>query len=118
MAFFTFGYDAAVGGGTLAMTPFVIQFSHETGPDGRPFLTSTDISVLTAIPVTGCILGLPLSAKYADKYGRKKVILLGCVFSAVGSAIQTGAYGIPEMVVGRWIASMWHAPRMKTGIQH
>ncbi|KAH6684929.1 general substrate transporter [Plectosphaerella plurivora] len=106
MAFFTFGYDAAVGGGTLAMTPFIRQFSHKTGPDGQPFLTSTDISVLTALPGTGCLLGLPLSAKYADKYGRKKIVLLGCIFSAVGSAIQTGAFGIPEMVIGRWIANV------------
>ncbi|KAH7347300.1 general substrate transporter [Plectosphaerella cucumerina] len=106
LAFFTFGYDAAVGGGTLAMTPFIRQFSHKTGPDGSPFLTSTDISVLTALPGTGCLLGLPLSAKYADRYGRKRIILLGCIFSAVGSAIQTGAFGIPEMVIGRWIANV------------
>ncbi|KAK0390699.1 hypothetical protein NLU13_0202 [Sarocladium strictum] len=105
-AFFTFGYDGAIGGGILAMAPFVNQFSHSRLPTGMPYLTSTDISIMTALPVTGCVLGLPLAAKFADQYGRKKMIMIGCIFSAVGSAIQTGAFGIPEIVVGRWIANV------------
>jgi len=105
MAFFTFGYDGSIGGGILAMVPFINQISHTKLPDGTPYLTSTDISIMTALPVTGCVLGLPLAAKFADKYGRKKMILVGCVFSAVGSAIQTAAFGLAEIVVGRWIAS-------------
>ncbi|KAF4333989.1 high-affinity glucose transporter RGT2 [Fusarium beomiforme] len=106
MAFFTFGYDGAIGSGILAMAPFVHQVSHAHLPNGMPYLTSTDISIMTALPVTGCVLGLPLAAKFADKYGRKKMILVGCVFSAVGSAIQTAAFGIAEIVVGRWIANV------------
>ncbi|KAM0077272.1 hypothetical protein ACKRZS_010576 [Fusarium odoratissimum] len=106
MAFFTFGYDGAISGGILAMVPFVNQISHTRLPNGTPYLTSTDISIMTALPVTGCVLGLPLAAKFADKYGRKKMILVGCIFSAVGSAIQTAAFGLAEIVVGRWIANV------------
>ncbi|EGU75106.1 general substrate transporter [Fusarium oxysporum f. sp. albedinis] len=106
MAFFTFGYDGAISGGILAMVPFVNQISHTRLPNGTPYLTSTDISIMTALPVTGCVLGLPLAAQFADKYGRKKMILVGCIFSAVGSAIQTAAFGLAEIVVGRWIANV------------
>ncbi|KAF4495266.1 High-affinity glucose transporter RGT2 [Fusarium agapanthi] len=106
MAFFTFGYDGAISGGILAMVPFVNQMSHTRLPNGAPSLTSTDISIMTALPVTGCVLGLPLAAQFADKYGRKKMILVGCIFSAVGSAIQTAAFGLAEIVGGRWIANV------------
>ncbi|KAG5813399.1 hypothetical protein H9Q74_012721 [Fusarium xylarioides] len=106
VAFFTFGYDGSINSGILAMVPFVNQMSHTHLPNGTPYLTSTDISIITALPVTGCVLGLPLAAQFADRYGRKKMILVGCIFSAVGSAIQTAAFGLAEIVVGRWIANV------------
>ncbi|KAF5540164.1 high-affinity glucose transporter RGT2 [Fusarium mexicanum] len=106
MAFFTFGYDGSINGGILAMVPFINQMSHSRLPNGTPYLTSTDISIMTAIPVIGCVVGLPLAAQCADRYGRKKMMLVGCVFGAVGSAIQTAAFGLAEIVAGRWIANV------------
>ncbi|SPO04565.1 related to monosaccharide transporter [Cephalotrichum gorgonifer] len=106
LVFFTFGFDGSVGGGILAMAPFVQQFAIKKTPEGIPYLTATDISILTALPSTGCLLGLPLAAALGDRIGRKKTLLIGCAISAVGAAIQTSAFGIAQMVVGRWIANV------------
>ncbi|KAF5557369.1 high-affinity glucose transporter RGT2 [Fusarium napiforme] len=106
LAFFTFGYDGSINSGILAMVPFINQMSHARHADGTLYLTSTDTSIITALPTTGCILGLPIAAQFADKYGRKKMIIVGCIFSAVGGAIQTAAFGMAQLVVGRWIQNV------------
>jgi MFS family permease len=104
LVFFTFGFDGSVMGGILAMAPFVHQFGSGHTPVGR-ILTSTDISVMTAVPTTGCLLGLPLAAYCGDRWGRRKTLMMGCALSAVAAAIQTAAFGIPQLVVGRWLAN-------------
>ncbi|KAH8716788.1 general substrate transporter [Phaeosphaeriaceae sp. PMI808] len=104
LVFFTFGFDGSVMGGILAMKPFVHQFGTGYTPIGR-VLTSTDISVMTAVPTTGCLLGLPLAAYCGDKWGRRKTLLLGCLISAVAAAIQTASFGMAQLVIGRWFAN-------------
>jgi MFS family permease len=104
LVFFTFGFDGSVMGGILAMVPFVHQFGTGHAPLGK-VLTSTDISVMTAVPTTGCLLGLPLAAYCGDRWGRRKTLAMGCALSAVAAAIQTSAFGIPQLVVGRWLAN-------------
>ncbi|KAH7070004.1 general substrate transporter [Paraphoma chrysanthemicola] len=91
-------------GGILAMAPFVQQFGTGHTPAGRA-LTSTDISVMTAVPTTGCLLGLPIAAYCGDRWGRRKTLLFGCALSAVASAIQTASFGMAQMVVGRWLSN-------------
>ncbi|KAI0477063.1 general substrate transporter [Xylariaceae sp. FL0804] len=104
LVFFTFGYDGSVMSGVLAMTPFIDQFAVNRA-DGVPYLSSTMDSVITALPTTGCLLGLPLAAWAGDRLGRKKTLLIACGISAVGSAIQTSAFTIAQLVVGRWLAN-------------
>ncbi|KAL5376276.1 hypothetical protein DPSP01_010625 [Paraphaeosphaeria sporulosa] len=104
LVFFTFGFDGSVMGGILAMPPFVKQFGTASTPAG-PALTSTDISVMTAVPTTGCLLGLPLAAYCGDRWGRRKTLILGCALSAVAAAIQTSSFGMAQLVVGRWLAN-------------
>ncbi|EUC40390.1 hypothetical protein COCMIDRAFT_9724 [Bipolaris oryzae ATCC 44560] len=104
LVFFTFGFDGSVMGGILAMPPFIHQFGTGKSPKG-PILTSTDISVMTAVPTTGCLLGLPLAAYCGDRWGRRKTLILGCVLSAVAAAIQTSAFGMAQLVIGRWLAN-------------
>lgn len=105
MVFFTFGYDGGVIAGLLAMGPFNMQFGSGHGPQGATMLTSTEISLIVALPNSGCLLGLPLSAWLGDRIGRKKTLLIGCGFNAVGAAIQTAAPNLAAMVVGRWLTS-------------
>jgi len=107
MVFFTFGYDGGVIAGLLAMVPFNKQFGSGHGPHGLTMLTATEISLIVALPNSGCLLGLPLSAWLGDRIGRKKTLLIGCAFNAVGAAIQTAAPNLAAMVVGRWFTSKW-----------
>ncbi|KAF7548121.1 hypothetical protein G7Z17_g7259 [Cylindrodendrum hubeiense] len=103
MTFFTFGYDGAVISGILAMDPFIQQVG--TGDaDGVRFLTATDMSVMTAIPSTGCLLGLPLAAFLGDRIGRKKTLVIGCFISCVGAAVQTSSFSMAQFTIGRWLA--------------
>ncbi|KAH7121831.1 general substrate transporter [Dactylonectria estremocensis] len=105
MVFFTFGYDGGVISGLLAMAPFNADFGSGHGAEGVKMLTSTDISLIVALPNSGCLLGLPLAAILGDRIGRKKTLLIGCAFNALGAAIQTGAPNLATMVVGRWFTN-------------
>lgn len=107
LVFFTFGYDGSIMSGVLAMVPFVNQYGSVHTPQGT-MLSATDIGVMTAVPTTGCLLGLPLAAFVGDRFGRKKTLILACVISAVGAALQTSAHGQAQLVVGRWISSKSH----------
>ena len=105
MVFFTFGYDGGVISGLLAMAPFNQQFGSGHGPGGITMLTATEISLIVALPGSGCLLGLPLAAIFGDRIGRKRTLLIGCAFNGLGAAIQTGAPNLAVMVVGRWFTS-------------
>jgi MFS family permease len=103
MVFFTFGYDGSVLSGILAMTPFVNQYGSVHTSQGTS-LSSTDIGIMTGLPAAGCLLGLPLAAYGGDRFGWKKTLILGCVLSAVGAALQTSAYSEAQFVTGRFLS--------------
>ncbi|KIA75815.1 hypothetical protein HK57_00429 [Aspergillus ustus] len=103
LVYWNFGYDGGAISGVLAMSNFVQDFG--TGKtDGSSFLTSTDTSLITAVPVAGSLLGVPIAAFGADRVGRKMMLLLACAISLVGAALQTASNSIPLFVVGRFIA--------------
>lgn len=102
--FFTFGFDGSVTSGLLAMTPFINRFGSVHTVQGTA-LSATDTGVISAVPTTGCLLGLPLAAYYGDRLGRSKTLFIGCVLSAVGAVLQTCAFSMAQLVIGRWIAS-------------
>lgn len=69
-------------------------------------LTPSDISLLAGLPNIGVLAGLPLSTFLADRYGRRKALICACAISAVAAAIQTAAFGLAALIVGRVIARM------------
>ena len=87
-------------GGALALPAFNAQMEPKTGA-----LTSNDISLITAVPNTSIVVGLPLAIFLADRLGRRKTLIVTCAISAIGGAIQTAGINIACMVVGRWVAS-------------
>lgn len=98
---FTFGYDALVIGNVLAIPAFVAQFSRSGSSN---VLTATDVSILTAVPISGSAVGAIIVASVGDRYGRKKTLFLGCVLGLVGTALQTAAGSIAVFSVGRFIS--------------
>lgn len=101
---FTFGYDGTVIGGVLAVPAFIVQYSHTMSATG-PILTATDISIMTAIPISGSLFGAAIVGYSADKFGRKMTLFVGCVLSLVGAVLQTAASHIALFTVGRVFAS-------------
>ncbi|KAJ0420341.1 general substrate transporter [Aspergillus carlsbadensis] len=83
------------------MPTFVHDFGTGNTALGAPFLTSTDVSLITAVPAAGSLLGVPLAAFGADRFGRKRMLLVSCAISLVASAMQTASNGIALMVAGR-----------------
>lgn len=92
------------------MPAFVEQFAtgHMFLPSGIeiPALTSLDISLITAVPTASCVLGVPLASWGGDRYGRKVMILVACIISTLGAAIQTASSSIAVFVVGRTILNI------------
>ena len=43
---------------------------------------------------------------FGERLGRRMSILIGCAILCVGAALQTAAYGIPQMIVGRIVAGV------------
>lgn len=111
---FTFGYDALVIGSVLGMPGFVVQYAH-TDIANVPTFTATDISVMTAVPLAGGLLGAWAAGFVADKYGRKNTLFLGCLLGVVGAVLQTAASHIAMFTVGRFIACKFHAAPKTVG---
>jgi MFS family permease len=67
---------------------------------------TTTIGTVTAIYEIGCFLGAILTFYIGNKLGRKKAIWLGLAIMLVGTVLQTTAYGIPHMIVGRIVTGI------------
>ncbi|KAK5171495.1 uncharacterized protein LTR77_004640 [Saxophila tyrrhenica] len=87
-----FGYDTGVISSTL-----VSIGSDLSGHD----LTTTDKSLITAVTSLFALLSAPLTGVFADKYGRRSVLLLASILFVLGAIIQAAAGIVSIMVVGR-----------------
>lgn len=86
------------------MPAFIQQFG-QTQADGISLFTSTQTSVITAVPVVGAVISLPLTAWSADRFGRIKTIMVAAVAGAVGAAMEVAASELGLMTAGRTVAS-------------
>lgn len=57
--------------------------------------------LITTIIFVGGFIGTFPASPVADRYGRKAGLLVGSIFTIVGSIIQTSAYGYAQFMVGR-----------------
>ncbi|KAI6908160.1 general substrate transporter [Hortaea werneckii] len=93
-----FGYDQGVFSGVIVSDNFLDLH----GIAGQSEL----ISITTAIYNIGCFLGAIGAAIYGDKWGRKLTIIIGTTIMAIGAALQTTSYSLPQMIVGRIVAGV------------
>lgn len=87
-----FGYDTGVISSTL-----VSVGADLSGHD----LTTTDKSVITAVTSLFALLSAPTTGLFADKYGRRSVLLLASILFVLGAVVQAAAGHVSMMVVGR-----------------
>ncbi|KAL9526891.1 Myo-inositol transporter [Sphaerulina musiva] len=87
-----FGFDTGVISSTLV--------SLGSDLSNRP-LTTSDKSIVTAITSLFALLSAPTTGFFADRYGRKSVIVVPAMLFAVGAVIQAGANYVWIMAAGR-----------------
>ncbi|EME38540.1 hypothetical protein DOTSEDRAFT_48726 [Dothistroma septosporum NZE10] len=87
-----FGFDTGVISSTLV----------SVGSDlsNRP-LTIADKGLITAITSLLALISAPFTGFFADKYGRKSVILVPALLFVIGALVQAIAQDVWVMVVGR-----------------
>ncbi|KAI9673299.1 MAG: hypothetical protein M1829_004364 [Trizodia sp. TS-e1964] len=92
-----FGYDTGVISATLV--------SLGSSLDGRP-LTTLDKSLVTSVTSLFALLASPLAGLLADRWGRRRVILLADVLFVLGALGQAGASTVAGMIAGRAVVGL------------
>ncbi|KAL4912392.1 hypothetical protein BDW62DRAFT_206503 [Aspergillus aurantiobrunneus] len=95
--FLLFGYDQGIFGGLLDNDHFLRAFGNPSTTIQGQIVATYDI---------GCIIGTLVSMFLGDKLGRRRCILTGCSILIVGAILQTAAYSLPPMIVGRVVAGI------------
>ncbi|KAK8034598.1 general substrate transporter, partial [Apiospora rasikravindrae] len=89
---FLYGYDSGIITPSLALR----SFNQDFGNPG-PSLRGAIVSIYQA----GAWFGSASVGLTSDRFGRRKAILLGCVWGVVGAAVMTGAAHVAMLVLGR-----------------
>jgi len=106
-----FGYDSAYINGILAMCAFKMTFGHSgwvNNPEAcQGYLyDSWQKSLITSILSAGTLIGALSSGYFADWFGRRISIILGCLVYIVGVAIQIIAQSVGLLIGGRVVAGL------------
>lgn len=97
-AFWLFGYDMSVMGGVITEEPFISVFP-ET-------LNATVQGIVIATLEIGALLGAIVCIFCGEKWGRRGTVWLGMLFMLVGGVLQTSAWHVAQMVVGRLLSGI------------
>ncbi|KAL4940034.1 hypothetical protein BDV06DRAFT_230663 [Aspergillus oleicola] len=95
--FLLFGYDQGIFGGLLDNEEFLRTFNYPEPTIQGQIVATYDI---------GCIIGTIVSMFYGDRLGRKLSLLNGSCILIIGAILQTAAYSLAPMIVGRVVAGI------------
>ncbi|KAI4522127.1 general substrate transporter [Schizophyllum commune] len=99
----TFGYDQGVISVTLVMDHFLKTVPEiDSGHSGASF----NKGLLTAILELGAMLGAMQTGLLADRFSRKRALMIGSVWFVVGSILQTATYSYAQLIVGRLLGGV------------
>ncbi|RFU26479.1 hypothetical protein B7463_g9864, partial [Scytalidium lignicola] len=93
---FLFGYDTGVISDVLV----------SIGADLGHHLSSNEQELITSLTSGGAFVGAITAGLSADRYGRKQAIYLGCFLFIVGAVLQSSAYSLAQMSVGRFVVGL------------
>jgi MFS family permease len=84
--------------GLLTGRAFTEEFPEiDTTPTGTG--SASLQGTVVAIYEIGCLAGSLFAFFFGDRFGRRKMIMMGCTILIIGAALQTSASGIPHMIV-------------------
>ena len=97
LAFILFGYDQGVFSGIIGNEHFLEIMGHPNDS-----LTGIIVSIYNLGCFTGCIINFFIG----DWLGRRKAMWFAMGWIIVGATLQTSAFGVPHIMVGRYIAGI------------
>lgn len=96
-AFLFFGYDQGVFGGLLENPDWQRQFNRP-----RDVITGITVSSYCLGAFFGCVLNFAIG----DILGRRRMIWMAMGLIIVGASLQTSAYSLPHLIIGRVITGL------------
>lgn len=93
--FALFGVDGSLMGGILTNKLFLETFDYPN---------DTIQGQITGLFDLGCFVGALFTFVFGDKFGRRTVIMAGCIIHAIGGAIQCSSFSVAQLIVGRIVA--------------
>lgn len=109
--FLLFGYDQGVMSGLLTGLAFRNTFPEIDTLDGG---SSSLQGTVVAIYEIGCFFGAIFCLLFGERLGRRRSIMLGSVVLSIGAILQTSAFGIPQLIVGRIVAGLGNGMNTST----
>jgi MFS family permease len=88
-------------GAVLPVLPLYVD-----GPLGGNDIT---VGVVGGAFAFTAVIGRPLAGRFADRNGRKRLVIAGCVASALASALYLVPLGIPWLIFARLVAGVGEA---------
>ncbi|KAK6003893.1 hypothetical protein QM012_008743 [Aureobasidium pullulans] len=116
--FLLFGYDQGVMGGLLTLKSFNQTFPEidvDHPPQGQSSAyTSTIQGISVASYNLGCFVGALATIWIGDWLGRRKTIFLGSAIMVIGATLQTSAFALAHLIVGRIITGIGNGMNTST----
>ncbi|KAL4926985.1 putative MFS sugar transporter [Aspergillus undulatus] len=97
MAFILFGYDQGVFSGIVENENFLEHMGHPG---------DSLMGIIVSIYNLGCFTGCIVNFMVADKLGRRRAMWVAMIWVIIGAILQTSAYSVPHMMVGRFVAGI------------
>ncbi|KAJ0110215.1 hypothetical protein J7T55_000647 [Diaporthe amygdali] len=96
-AFILFGYEQGVFGPILQNEDWLDQFDHPS---------DSKTGIIVSCYNLGCLMGCVLNFLVGEKLGRRWTIWFAMVWVVVGTCLQTSAFHIAHLVIGRIITGV------------
>ncbi|KAF2152816.1 general substrate transporter [Myriangium duriaei CBS 260.36] len=96
-AFVLFGYDQGVFGGILQSEDWLNQFGHPS---------DSKTGIIVSCYNLGCLVGCILNFFLGEMLGRRKTIWMAMCFVLIGASLQTSAFTVPHLVIGRLVTGV------------
>jgi MFS family permease len=76
--------------------------------------TSTIQGITVGAYTLGCFFGAVATIWLGNMLGRKRTIFVGSSIMVVGAILQSSSYGLPQLIVGRWITGFGNGMNTST----